>query len=67
MMIRKEDLLVDCPNCGGTGMVGEKASPGRSQTWTQTCPVCHGDKEQLTEQGKILRDFVNTVLHKKTL
>ena len=67
MAIREEDLIVDCPTCGGTGTIGSKSTSGRSQTWESNCSVCNGSKVQLTESGKVLKDFINLVLHNRSL
>jgi DnaJ-class molecular chaperone len=57
MTLTKQDLMVPCPRCNGTGRETLPADPP-AKPQTQTCRACHGRKVRLTETGEAIRALI---------
>lgn len=55
MDLKLEIFIVVCPVCKGLGEIEEG---GPSYRTRKTCAACAGQGERLTEQGKVLKQFL---------
>lgn len=57
--LKLEDLVSDCPECRGRGIV-KKTSGGAFIQSSQDidCPTCNGERLLLTDAGRVLAAFV---------
>jgi DnaJ-class molecular chaperone len=60
MKLRLDELIVECEQCGGKGMIRE----GNERMMNErTCGSCRGEGKRLTEAGKVLQEFITQVTH----
>ncbi len=69
MSLTLDDLIKECPTCGGTGKRQQTSSSGGGNTFGQSkslgtwgddnCETCGGDgRVELTESGEAIRRFI---------
>jgi len=65
MNVKLEDLYIQCDKCGGTGHYSESFLPSQGTYGrrlvgsTGPCEKCSGAGGHLTEDGKVLKQFMS--------
>ncbi|MDT4967612.1 MAG: Tryptophan RNA-binding attenuator protein inhibitory protein [Acidobacteriota bacterium] len=57
MEIKIDDLIETCTSCEGTG----RLRPDDPYSRVNVCNACHEWGKQLTEAGKVLKQFIDEV------
>jgi hypothetical protein len=54
-----EELLQTCAGCNGSGRLQQE--PGDYLQVSGECQKCHGARRLLTEQGRVLKEFIDFI------